>query len=113
MKKIYIVRHGETDYNKRKVLQGSSIDASLNEKGQNQSDDFYQKYKAIKFDIILTSKLKRSIESVHKFIKKGVEHKSFGELNEINWGKFDGSNYFENEEYFNLLQKNGRQVKQV
>ncbi|MCY7358013.1 MAG: histidine phosphatase family protein, partial [Rudanella sp.] len=32
-KRIYIIRHGETDYNRRGVVQGSGVDADLNEMG--------------------------------------------------------------------------------
>ncbi len=30
MKKIYFIRHGETNYNKLKISQGSEIDSILN-----------------------------------------------------------------------------------
>ena len=34
---VYLVRHGETDYNLRGQLQGSTIDAPLNETGRAQA----------------------------------------------------------------------------
>jgi len=87
---IYLIRHGETDFNKKGYLQGSSIDASLNEKGRIQAEHFYHKYKNVSFDKIYTSVLKRSIESVQMFINQGIPHESFAELNEINWGEMEG-----------------------
>jgi len=33
-KKIYLVRHGQTDFNLKGVVQGSGIDAPLNATGQ-------------------------------------------------------------------------------
>lgn len=87
---IYLIRHGETEYNKKGFLQGSSIDSSLNENGLKQAHAFYETYKNIHFDKIYTSVLKRSIESVSKFIEKGIPHEEFSEINEINWGKLEG-----------------------
>ena len=36
-KRIYLCRHGETDPNTRRVLQGGGLDESLNETGFNLS----------------------------------------------------------------------------
>lgn len=89
-KYIYLIRHGETEYNKKGYLQGSSINSSLNESGKNQAELFYQSFKHIPFDKIYTSVLIRSIESVEKFINSGILHESYTELNEINWGSMEG-----------------------
>lgn len=89
-KKIYLIRHGQTDYNKKGVVQGSGVDAPLNELGQRQALGFYEKYKSIPFDKVYTSALIRSIQSVQKFIDDGIPHVSFDGLNEINWGIYEG-----------------------
>ncbi|MEM6877731.1 MAG: histidine phosphatase family protein, partial [Bacteroidota bacterium] len=31
---VYIVRHGQTDYNLRGIVQGSGVDSSLNDTGR-------------------------------------------------------------------------------
>lgn len=89
-KKIYLIRHGQTDYNLRGVVQGSGINASLNETGYKQAAAFYDMYKDIPFDKVYTSELIRSIQSVQKFIDDGIPHDSFAGLNEINWGIYEG-----------------------
>lgn len=89
-KKIYLVRHGQTDYNLNKVVQGSGIDAPLNETGQKQAVHFYETFQDVKFDKIYTSKLQRSVQSVQGFINKGIPHEALGGLNEINWGTREG-----------------------
>lgn len=89
-KNIYIVRHGETEYNKTGYLQGSTINASLNETGRAQSEAFFEMYKNIPLDKIYTSDLKRSIESVELFMLKNVPVENCPELNEINWGIIEG-----------------------
>lgn len=40
LKDIYLIRHGETDYNRMRVVQGSGIDADLNELGNKQARAF-------------------------------------------------------------------------
>lgn len=85
-----MIRHGQTDYNKRGVVQGSGVDAPLNELGLLQAQAFYEKYKSIPFDRVYTSVLIRSIQSVQKFIDDGIPHVSFDGLNEINWGIYEG-----------------------
>ncbi len=89
-KTIYIIRHGETDYNKRGVIQGSGVDSDLNELGRQQAEQFYTAYYHIPFDKIYTSQLKRTQQSVAKFVKAGFEVEVMPEFNEINWGKFEG-----------------------
>lgn len=89
-KHIYVIRHGETDYNKSGYLQGSTINSSINDRGKKQAQAFFEHYKNIPFDKIYTSKLKRSIESVDEFVKLGIPVEHHIELNEINWGNFEG-----------------------
>lgn len=56
MKHIYLVQHGETDYNKRHINQGSEIDVTMNHKGvlQAQKTAEYLKTRG-PFDIIYAS----------------------------------------------------------
>lgn len=88
-KTIYLIRHGETDFNKKGIIQGSGIDSDLNETGRTQAELFYKQYKHIDFDCVYTSLLKRTHQSVASFIQKHP-HKAIAELNEINWGIMEG-----------------------
>ncbi len=90
MKKIYIIRHGQTDFNLQGIVQGRGIDSDLNELGHSQAEAFWQKYKDIPFDKIYTSSLKRTHQSVHKFIEKGLPWQQFTGLDELDWGIFEG-----------------------
>ncbi|MEO9474074.1 MAG: histidine phosphatase family protein [Cyclobacteriaceae bacterium] len=90
MKKIYIIRHGETDYNKKGMVQGSGIDSSLNETGQAQALAFYEKYKDVKFDKIYISRLVRTGESVSRFTADGKPTEVVDGLEEISWGNQEG-----------------------
>ncbi|MBP7510704.1 MAG: histidine phosphatase family protein [Bacteroidia bacterium] len=89
-KLFYIIRHGETDFNKQGIVQGSGIDSSLNEKGILQAKRFYDYYKGINFKKIYTSNLIRTQQSVLPFIEAGKQYSKSASLNEISWGVFEG-----------------------
>ncbi|MCF6359305.1 MAG: histidine phosphatase family protein [Cyclobacteriaceae bacterium] len=89
-KKIYIVRHGQTDYNLRSIVQGKGIDASINEKGGGQAEAFYNYYKNEGFEVVFTSTLKRTTESVQSFIDDGLPQIKLAGLDEISWGVYEG-----------------------
>lgn len=88
------------------IVQGSGIDSSLNEFGQSQAAAFFNAFQNVPFDKIYTSVLKRSIQSVQRFIDKGVPHESHKGLNEINWGNKEGQRITPEEDtYYHWLLK--------
>jgi len=89
-KKIYLIRHGQTDFNLQGIVQGSGVDTSLNGRGREQAMAFFQVYKHVPFDKIYTSALKRSFESVQGFIELGLPYEKLSGLNEISWGRNEG-----------------------
>jgi broad specificity phosphatase PhoE len=89
-KKIYIVRHGQTDFNLRGIVQGSGVDSSLNVMGRAQAKAFFETYKSVPFNKIYTSNLKRTKETVADFIALGIPTESHAGLNEISWGANEG-----------------------
>ncbi|MGA0560042.1 histidine phosphatase family protein [Larkinella sp. VNQ87] len=105
-KTIYLIRHGETDYNRQGVVQGSGVDSDLNALGQAQAQAFYQAYQHIPFAKVYTSKLRRTRQSVQQFIEAGIPHESYAGLNEISWGAREGKmpNSFDNEYYRTLIE---------
>lgn len=89
MKNIYIIRHGQTDFNLKGIVQGSGVNASLNAFGQQQAAAFHQHFNQVPFDKVYTSELIRTHESVKDFISE-KPHEVYSELNEISWGVFEG-----------------------
>lgn len=89
-KSIYLIRHGETDLNRKGVVQGSGVDAPLNEWGEAQAAAFFDAYQHVSFDKIYTSNLQRTHQSVRGFIRQGIPHESYAGLNEISWGVREG-----------------------
>ena len=106
-KKIYLIRHGQTDYNLKGFVQGSGVDSDLNQTGKDQAAKFFASYKDIPFKKVYTSKLKRSIQSVEPFIDGGIPHEAYEGLNEINWGNKDGKevSFADNTYYWNMVKK--------
>lgn len=90
MKNIYIIRHGQTDFNKLGIVQGSGVDSDINEEGIKQRDAFFDKYKTFPFDKIYISKLKRTEQTVLGFLNRGIPYEKCAELNEIGWGSREG-----------------------
>ena len=85
-----MIRHGETEYNRTGIVQGSGVNSSLNENGYRQAGLFYEAYKEMPFDRVYTSSLRRTIQSVQKFIDQGIPHTVLPGLNEISWGISEG-----------------------
>ena len=59
---LYIIRHGETDYNVEGRLQGWS-DIPLNEKGRKLAEVTGKALKDVPFDLVITSPLERAVET--------------------------------------------------
>ena len=90
MKQLYIIRHGETDFNKQGIVQGSGVNSSLNDTGKQQALQLFQKYQHIKFDYVYTSTLKRTQETAQHFINTGATWRVRSEIREIGWGVHEG-----------------------
>ncbi len=89
-KTIYIIRHGETDLNKQGIIQGRGMNTDLNETGIKQSNAFYNAYRHISFDKIYTSTLKRTHQTVKRFIEDGIPWTQYAGLDELAWGDYEG-----------------------
>ena len=88
--KLIIIRHGETDENAKKIIQGQS-DCKLNEKGRAQAKEVGKQLKEKhKIDMIFCSPLKRCQETLEEilaeypiegeiFMSKLIQERDFGE----------------------------------
>lgn len=108
-KKIFLIRHGQTDYNLNGIVQGSGVDAPLNATGRQQAEAFYRHYQASGIEKIYTSALVRTHQSVDPFIRSGLPWQVVPELNEISWGKHEGKAITPEEDaYYHWLMKQWR-----
>ena len=88
--KLYIIRHGETEWNKEKKLQGQS-DVPLNEYGRELAKITAEALKDVVFDEIYASPLIRALETA-RIIKaeRNINVKTDDRLKEISFGVFEG-----------------------
>lgn len=104
LKKIYLLRHGQTDYNLQGVVQGSGIDAPINATGRAQAEAFFGAYREVQFDQLYHSALIRTRQSIQGFIDLGIPVVALTELNEISWGDYEGTPMTPEEgEYYRMM----------
>ncbi|RPD39509.1 histidine phosphatase family protein [Chitinophaga barathri] len=89
-KEIYIIRHGETDFNKMGIAQGRGVNASLNALGMAQGAAFYQHYKHLRFDKVYTSTLQRTHQTVQGFLQDELPWQQLAGLDELSFGIWEG-----------------------
>jgi len=93
-KTIYFIRHGETEYNKLGIVQGSGVDSELNENGRAQAQAFYNHYKNVGFQAIIASGLQRTHQTLAPFVENtALTLEKTPLINEINWGVHEGKKY--------------------
>lgn len=92
---LYIVRHGETEWNKDKLLQGST-DIPLSDSGRRLAQLSGEALANTPFDRIYSSPLHRAYETACLFRgKQKVEIITDDRLRELCFGDFEGQNMSE------------------
>ena len=90
MLRLWLLRHGQTDYNLQGIIQGGGIDSDLNASGLAQAGKFWETYKSVDFAYKVSSTQKRSFQTISRFeTGQNTIHK-FSGLNEMNWGYLEG-----------------------
>ena len=87
--KLYVVRHGQTNENIGKIMQGN-MDTQLNEKGIEQARSARDKLKDVKIDVIFSSPKARALDTA-KIISDGkIPIICDDRLRSRNHGEFEG-----------------------
>jgi alpha-ribazole phosphatase len=90
MGKIFLLRHGETDYHAQKRLLGR-MDIGLNETGREQARRAAEYFEGIELSAVYCSPLKRCLETARPTAEsKGLEIQEMDELIEVEMGEWDG-----------------------
>lgn len=116
--RLYVVRHGETDYNKERKIQGH-INIPLNENGKNQAIKVRDDLKNKHIDLIITSPLDRAFTTASiisdgkiPIVKdKRLKERYLGTLEGANVEKYDRFKY--NDMILNFTEENVESVRDV
>lgn len=97
---LYLMRHGETDWNKNSIFQGQT-DIALNKKGIEEAKKTAQIFADLKLDFIYSSDLIRT-KNTALFIARSKKMKinESKKIREISFGDWEGLNYKEIEKKF-------------
>lgn len=88
--KIYYVRHGETNWNLEKKMQGGEVENLLNDTGKKQAEKTKKELENKKYDIIICSPMERAKQTAHiinneknipMIIDERLRERKIGELN--------------------------------
>ena len=93
--RIYIIRHGQTEMNSRKVLQGRS-DLPLNAAGISQAEETAALFvrMGIIFDRVFSSPLIRAVRTA-ELLAPGKPVESDSRLIEMDYGPYEGMDLFD------------------
>lgn len=87
---LYIMRHGQTDWNVKHKMQGRT-DIPLNDTGRKMAADAAEEYKDVHFDICFCSPLVRAKETAGIFLKnRDIPIVTDDRLMEMSFGEFEG-----------------------
>ena len=86
---IYVARHGQTDWNKKGILLGST-NMGLNETGKKQAEELKEKLEHVEFDYVISSDLKRALETT-KIVTNNIPIIENSKLRERNYGILEGT----------------------
>ena len=110
MTRIYLTRHGETEWNLRKIMQGWQ-DSDLTDLGRQQAKWLGNRLSKIEFEAVYSSPLNRALETAKIIKKDGFEDIIIKDyLKEMGFGPWEGKTSVEikkdyNEAYSNFWEK--------
>lgn len=114
MLRLYLTRHGQTESNLNKIMQGWH-NSELTELGKKQAQKLHKRIKHIEFEDVYTSPIKRAIDTA-KIVSGREDVNPLDNLKEIGLGKWEGksqeqiqredsqlfNNFWENPHFFNI-----------
>jgi broad specificity phosphatase PhoE len=88
MKKIYLIRHGETESNRKGIFRGR-LDVPLSRNGKEQAKDLNRYFQNLHVDVVYTSPLQRAVETAETVFPR---HTPIREetLNNLDLGEWSG-----------------------
>ncbi len=91
--RIFLVRHGQTEYNFNRIMQGRRINSSLNEMGRSQAASLAERFKETPIDALYASSLQRAVDTAAAIAERQPEPLAVrcrSAFDEMCWGRFEG-----------------------
>ena len=90
---LYLIRHGMTDWNKVKRIQGGT-DTSLNEEGKRMAAEAAARYRDVHFDKCFCSPLLRARQTADILLEgRDIPTEYDDRLKELSFGEYEGLEY--------------------
>ncbi|MGD0656893.1 MAG: histidine phosphatase family protein [Syntrophorhabdales bacterium] len=106
--RIYVVRHGETEWNKEEIFRGRK-DIPLNEAGKRQAEKVSLYFSQRHINRIVSSPLVRALQTAEPISKTAaVAVEAMEEFTDINFGIWEGLPLREVEERYRLILSSGK-----
>lgn len=89
---FYFVRHGQTEYNRNRIVQGRGIDSSLNPTGEAQAAALARRLRDVSSDAIYASTLRRAFQTAEPLARLQPHAPVYrlADLEEMSWGIYEG-----------------------
>ncbi|KAE9309113.1 hypothetical protein PF008_g20798 [Phytophthora fragariae] len=109
--RLYLCRHGQTDYNMQRKLQGRGVNMPLNAEGLEQAKCLAKAMKDVPLTAIYSSALTRAFQTADTVaqLHPKIEVQTFREVEEMNFGQLEGHTMEKHEEQINTMFKRWEQ----
>lgn len=88
---LFLARHGQTEHNRKRLMQGRSIDAELNELGRRQADLLAERFASVPLAAIYASGLQRARQTARRVAEgHGLPLQTLDLVAEMYWGSLEG-----------------------
>lgn len=89
---FYLVRHGQTEYNRKRIVQGRGINSTLNPTGEAQAAALAQRLEDVTFDAIYCSTQRRALQTAEPLRRRRAQIPFYpmADLEEMSWGIYEG-----------------------
>jgi alpha-ribazole phosphatase len=88
--KLYLIRHGETEYNRVRRLCGHT-NLPLNERGRKQAEGLRERFKSVSVNYLYSSDLRRAEETAQiTFPEKKSQITTSALIRELDFGEWEG-----------------------
>jgi broad specificity phosphatase PhoE len=89
---LFLVRHGETEFNRQRIVQGRGVDTPLNALGLRQSEALAERATTLALDSVFASTLRRAGETARIVADRvgGLPVRLLAEIEEMSWGRYEG-----------------------